>query len=46
LEVGSNFTAEGKIKSQRDNSTQLNYVKMVWVQKKKMYSAHCVKSLY
>lgn len=29
LEVGSNFTAEGKIKSQRDNSTQLNYVKMV-----------------
>ena len=28
LEVGSNFTAEGKIKSQRDNSTQLNYVKM------------------
>jgi hypothetical protein len=29
LEVGSNFTAEGKIKAQRDNSTQLNYVKMV-----------------
>jgi len=29
LEIGSNFTAEGKIKSQRDNSTQLNYVKMV-----------------
>jgi hypothetical protein len=29
LEVGSNFTAEGKIKSQRDNSTQLNYVKMI-----------------
>ena len=29
LEAGSNFTAEGKIKSQRDNSTQLNYVKMV-----------------
>lgn len=29
LEVGSSFTAEGKIKSQRDNSTQLNYVKMV-----------------
>jgi hypothetical protein len=28
LEVGSNFTAEGKIKAQRDNSTQLNYVKM------------------
>jgi hypothetical protein len=28
LEVGSNFTAEGKIKSQRDNSTQLNYVKI------------------
>jgi hypothetical protein len=29
LEVGSNFTAEGKIKSQRDNSTQLNYVKII-----------------
>jgi hypothetical protein len=29
LEIGSNLTAEGKIKSQRDNSTQLNYVKMV-----------------
>ena len=29
LEVGSNFTAEGNIKSQRDNSTQLNYVKMI-----------------
>jgi hypothetical protein len=29
LEIGSNFTAEGKIKAQRDNSTQLNYVKMV-----------------
>jgi hypothetical protein len=29
LEVGSNLTAEGKIKSQRDNSTQLNYVKII-----------------
>ena len=29
LEVGSNFTAEGKVKSQRDNATQLNYVKMI-----------------
>jgi hypothetical protein len=29
LEIGSNFTAEGKIKSQRDNSTQLNYVKII-----------------
>ena len=29
LEVGSNFTAEGKVKSQRDNATQLNYVKII-----------------